>query len=96
MAADPTASALSDVRSVAIAILCAPQLRPERGALLRRTLKRACEQDLPAGVALTEVLVLDDGPHAHAAAHIAAALPNGAPRCVRLRHVSVPPDATAA
>ena len=69
-------------------------MRPERGALLRRTLKRACEQDLPAGVALTEVLVLDDGPHAHAAAHIAAALPNGAPRCVRLRHVSVPPDAS--
>ena len=94
MAAEPTASALTDVRSVAIAILCAPQLRPERGALLRRTLKRACEQDLPAGVALTEVLVLDDGPHAHAAAHIAAALPNGAPRCVRLRHVSVPPDAS--
>ena len=38
--------------------------------------------------------MLDDGPHAHAAAHIAAALPNGAPRCVRLRHVSVPPDAS--
>ena len=92
MAAEPTASALTDVRSVAIAILCAPQLRPGAAPAPPHA-KRACEQDLPAGVALTEVLVLDDGPlrtRRRTSRRRCRTARRGACGCA----VSVPPDAS--
>ena len=91
---EPTAEIMTDGSapdSVTVIVMTTPA-RPERYPLLRHTVHAALHQRVPPGLSL-EVLVLDDGPAAGAAAHIAplaAATPEG----VRLRYVVVPPDPT--
>ena len=90
---EPTAEIMtaSAPDSVTVIVMTTPA-HPERYPLLRHTVHTALHQRLPPGLS-PEVLVLDDGPAAGAAAHIAP-LAAGAPEGVRLRYVVVPPDPT--
>ena len=83
--------------SVCIVVMTAPRRRPERAALLGRTVTRALEQRLPLTTSL-ELLVLDDGPEAAgwpavwSAAEVSSSTETRE-RPVRLRYVAVAPDA---